>query len=90
MNSSRSWDLHIDPGVFKALKKVPKREARALLAVVRLLAADPYFGDVKKMKGEDDVWRRRVGTYRVFYKIKNIEHILLVFRIERRTSHTYR
>ena len=89
MNSSDNWDLHIDPSVPKTLKRIPGRDAEALLGVIRLLPADPYFGDVKKMKGEEDVWRRRVGSYRVFYKIKRIEKIVLVFRIERRTSHTY-
>jgi len=41
------------------------------------------------MKGEDDTWRRRTGSYRIFYKIKNEDEIILVFHIERRTSKTY-
>lgn len=89
MSSSKNWDLHIDTSVLKTLKRIPQREAEGLRTVVRLLSADPYFGDLKKMKGEEDVWRRRVGSYRLFYKIKGTEKIILVFRIERRTSHTY-
>ena len=89
MNSSENWDLHIDPDVLKALKRISRREAEGLLVVIRLLPSDPYFGDIKKMRGEEDAWRRRVGAYRVFYKIKVAEQKLLVFRIERRTSHTY-
>ena len=89
MSLSGSLDLQVDPSVLKTLKRIPRRDAMALLAVIKLLPTAPYFGDVKKMKGEDDVWRRRVGAYRIFYKIKNIKRILLVFRIERRTSHTY-
>ena len=89
MYLSKNWDLHIDPDVLKALKRIPRREAEGLLVVIRLLPSDPYFGDTKKMKGEDGVWRRRVGSYRLFYRIKRMEKIVLVFRIERRTSHTY-
>ena len=89
MNSSKNWDLQIDSSVLKALKRIPRREAEGLLAVVRFLPSDPYFGDIKKMRGEKDVWRRRVGSYRLFYKIKIAEQKVLVFRIERRTSHTY-
>lgn len=89
MNSSENWDLQVDPNVFKALRKITHRDAETLLAVIRLLPTDPYFGDIQKMKGEENTWRRRVGAYRIFYRIKIAEKILLVFRIERRTSKTY-
>ncbi|OGZ97753.1 MAG: hypothetical protein A3J10_02740 [Candidatus Sungbacteria bacterium RIFCSPLOWO2_02_FULL_54_10] len=81
--------MQIDPDVFKTLRKIPRYDAEALLAVVRLLPADPYFGDIQKMKGEENTWRRRVGAYRIFYKIKVAEKVLLVFRVERRTSKMY-
>ena len=89
MHSSGSWELQIDPSVFKALRRIPKRDTEALLAAIRLLPVDPYFGDIKKMRGEQDVWRRRIGAYRIFYKVKGAERIVLVFRAERRTSQTY-
>ena len=89
MHSLESWDLQIDSSVFKTLKKIPRHDAEAVLVVIRLLPADPYFGDIQKMKGEENAWRRRTGAYRIFYRIKVAEKILLVFRIERRTSKTY-
>ncbi len=89
MSSSKNWELHIDTSVLKALKKVPGRDVEALLLVIGLLSDDPHFGDIKKMKGAEDVWRRRVGVYRIFYSIKRAEKIILVFRVERRTSKTY-
>lgn len=89
MSSPKNWDLQIDPDVFKALKKTPRRETRGILEVIRLLSANPYFGDIQKMKGENNVWRRRIGSYRIFYKLKISDKIILVFRIERRTSKTY-
>ena len=89
MNSSVNWDLQIDDGVFKSLKKLSQRDAGEILAVIKLLPVDPYFGDVQKMKGQQNTWRRRVGAYRVFYKIKVSEKVLLIFRVERRNSKTY-
>ena len=89
MNLSESWYLHVDPDVFKALKRFPARDIGAILEVLRLLPNDPYFGDLQKMKGDNNVWRRRVGAYRIFYSIKNLERIILVFRVERRSSKTY-
>lgn len=89
MNSPKNWGLQIDPSVFKALKKTPRRDAEAILRSVHLLPADPFFGDIQKMRGEENVWRRRIGDYRIFYKLEVVERVILVFRLERRTSKTY-
>jgi len=89
MNLRQNWDLQIDSNVLKSLKKIPRQNAGAILGVIRLLPIDPYFGDIQKMKGEENSWRRRVGSYRIFYKIKVSEKTILIFKIERRTSHTY-
>ncbi|OGE82472.1 MAG: hypothetical protein A3B10_00145 [Candidatus Doudnabacteria bacterium RIFCSPLOWO2_01_FULL_44_21] len=89
MTLSENWDLRIDPDVFKALKNIPQHDTEAILAVIKLLPTNPYFGDVQKMKGQDHTWRRRVGNYRIFYKILIDLKIILVFRLERRTSKTY-
>jgi len=89
MHLSKSWDLEIDPSVFKTLKRIPRRDAEGILEVIRLLPINPYFGDIQKMKGEENTWRRRVGSYRIFYKIKVTEKVVLVFDLNRRTSKTY-
>ena len=79
MNSSENWDLQIDPSVFKELNKIPKNYTKTILEVIKLLPFNPYFGDIQKMKGEKNTWRRRVGAYRIFYKVKISEKIILVF-----------
>lgn len=89
MSWSKNWGLDIDPDIFKALKRIPRRDAEAILGVIRFLPTNPFFGDIQKMKGGDNAWRRRVGSYRIFYKIKTSEKTILVFRLERRTSGTY-
>jgi len=89
MSSPSSWGLQIDLSVFKLLKKTPKRDIERLLVAIKLLPTDPYFGDIEKMKGADNTWRRRIGNYRIFYIIKVKEKVVLVFHLERRTSKTY-
>jgi len=87
---SKNWDLQVDPDVYKFLKRVPRREAEVILNIIRLLSADPYFGDIQRMRGAINIWRRRVGNHRIFYKIDTEKKVILVFRLERRTSKTYR
>lgn len=89
MDLSKNWDLQIDPSILKTLKRIPKHDAKGVLEIIRLLPVNPYFGDIQKMKGEENTWRRRIGSYRIFYKIKVSEKVILVFDFDRRTSKTY-
>ena len=89
MNSLNNWDLRIDSSVLKVLQKIPRHNAKNILEILRLLPANPYFGDIQKMKGKNNIWRRRIGSYRIFYKIQSEEKIVLVFHLERRNSKTY-
>ena len=89
MPSSSPWVLRIDPDVLQKLEQFPKGDAERIMRAIRGLPLNPYFGDIQKMKGQQSVWRRRLGSYRFFYKLLSGERIILVFHIERRTSTTY-
>lgn len=89
MNLDEGWVLQIDPAVFKILKKIPRKDAEHILSVIQDLPSDLFYGDIQKMKGEGEVWRRRVGAYRIFYELIPKERLIHVFHTERRTSRTY-
>lgn len=89
MNSNKNWVLRIDPSVYKTLRKVPGDYARRILNIIQTLSDDPFASDVQKLKDQENMWRRRIGPYRIFYKIDNTRNVILVFRVERRTSSTY-
>lgn len=83
------WQVIVDNFARKQTKKFPKNDAIRIANVLEELVSDPYVGDVSKMDGEDNVWRRRTGSYRIFYKIDTSRKIIYVFEIKRRTSNTY-
>ena len=89
MDYAARFQLIVDSSVQKQLRPLPKRDAERILSAIAELAVNPYSGDVIKMQGEKDVWRRRVGSYRVFYEVLPREKIVHIFRVERRTSTTY-
>ena len=89
MPSPGLWVLQIDSDVLKNLERIPKDTARRILQSIKTLPVDPYAGDIQKMHGQENVWRRRIGSYRFFYKLYPSEKIILVFHLERRTSTTY-
>lgn len=50
---------------------------------------NPFLGDVRKLKGGREGFRRRVGDWRIFFDIPLEEHRVVVTAIERRTTTTY-
>ena len=51
-----------------------------------LLINNPFFGgNIKKLKGEyKDVYRFRIGNYRLFYKIDEQKSLIVIIDIEKR------
>jgi mRNA interferase RelE/StbE len=54
--------------------------------VYPVLRNNPFFGvNIKKLKGEyKEVYRFRIGDYRLFYKVDEKEFIIFVVNIENR------
>jgi len=57
--------------------------------VINEMARDPFAGDIEKMSGQENVWRRRVGAYRIFYEVFTDQKLIHITDIRRRTSSTY-
>jgi len=89
MNLNRNWVLQVDESVHKFLSRIPKKDAQRLFRVLSDLPKNPFFGDIQKMRGEENVWRRRIGTYRIQYELIPNKKVIHVFIVERRTSSTY-
>ena len=63
---------------------------RSLRRAIRGLVDEPRPRGVKKMKSIDELYRVRVGDYRVVYKIYDSTQMVLISRVLRRTERTYR
>jgi len=85
-----NWEVRIPKRVLKDIKRIPKKDAKRLLAILEEISRNPYWGDIKKIKGEENVWRRREGGYRILYEIHPSRKIIDIFRITRRSTTTYR
>jgi mRNA-degrading endonuclease RelE of RelBE toxin-antitoxin system len=53
------------------------------------MAEDPFAGDVLKLEGKGNRWRRRVGNYRIFFTVRAAAKTVEVSALVRRTSTTY-
>jgi len=84
-----NWELVIVSRAPKSIKRFPKEDRRRIVQALQELRTDPFSGDVVKLEDAGNVWRRRVGAYRIFYEMIVQEKTIYVFRIERRNSKTY-
>ena len=84
------WKITIHSKIGKQLKRFPKKDIKLIESVFFQLKINPFVGDIKKMAGEENVWRRRIGPYRIFYELFVKEQIVFIFLIKRRTTTTYR
>ncbi len=83
-----SWQIELAESARKFLLRIPKKDAFRIKTALYEMGQNPYTGDIVKLKG-DFVWRRRVGSYRVFFEIYESSRSVRVYGIERRGSNTY-
>lgn len=71
----------------RAARDLERLDRRARLRIVEAVAGlgiDPRPAGVKKLRGEDNAWRIRVGDYRVIYEIHDDSVLIAVFRVGHR------
>lgn len=79
-----SYSLQISKTAEKSLKKIPKKVLSKLVQTIRYLVHDPWPLGCKKLAGEENTYRIRVGIYRVIYEIRQKELVILVLKIGHR------
>ncbi|OFZ54290.1 MAG: hypothetical protein A3D92_09215 [Bacteroidetes bacterium RIFCSPHIGHO2_02_FULL_44_7] len=84
-----NWTVSIKSKARKSLDRFPKKDYLAISAGIKALEANPFIGDVEKMKGEES-HKLRIGNYRIMFDLNFREKILYVYEIKRRTTTTYR
>ena len=62
-----TWTVTVAKPAQKQLAKFPAKDQTRIVAGLTAMVADPFSGDTLKLEGEANRWRRRVGSYRIFY-----------------------
>ena len=59
-----NWALHIGKSARKNLNRFPKKDQKRSVITLREFVSSPYSGDIEKIEGETNIWRRRIGNYK--------------------------
>lgn len=79
----KSYEVSILPRAMKELGAIPPRDHEAVIEAILGLAGNPRPRGTKKLRG-GDLWRLRVGDYRVLYTIQDKRLIVIVVRVGHR------
>lgn len=84
-----NWTVIVAAGASKNLARFPAKDQAKIAIALIDMGHDPFLGDVVKLEGEQQRWRRRVGSYRIFFAVDKVSRVVAVSAILRRTSTTY-
>ena len=69
----------------KELKKLPKKEIQRIFPKIKNLSTQPRPEGCKKLKSQtEDLWRIRIGDYRVIYSVDDTVSIVDIRRVGHR------
>lgn len=78
------YRIEISRTAEKQLKTLPRKDQKRVAGVIIALADDPWPRGSRKLSGYEDVFRVRVGRYRVIYSVSEKKLIVIVFKIGHR------
>jgi len=79
------YSISIKPSALKELSRLPKAIVKKTEKAIDALAKEPRPVGVKKLKGiEEDLYRIRVGDYRIIYSIEDEIKIIDILKIGHR------
>ena len=80
-----SYRVKIKSSAQKEIRKLPSKGLRyKVVDVINSLYANPLPEESKKIKGSNNIYRIRQGTYRIVYQIYKNELLVLVIRVRHR------
>ena len=79
-----AYEVIVKPSAAKAIRKLDRTSQRRIVRLLDRLAEHPRPEGVVKMQGEENLWRLRIGDYRLIYEIHDDRLVVLVLRVGHR------
>jgi mRNA interferase RelE/StbE len=92
--TQKVYRIEVSPSAERDLFKLGSRITRVEFERIRVsissLADQPRPVGVRKLKGSDDVYRIRVGRFRIIYIVNDEILLVLIIQVAKRTESTYK
>jgi mRNA interferase RelE/StbE len=70
----------------KELEVLPASLVQRIFSKIELLTVSPRAAGCRKLKGYDDLWRIRIGDYRVIYSIVDDQLFIDIIAVRHRSQ----
>ena len=84
-----TWTLIITSPADRAMRDIPRADVEHINSAFEALRSDPYDGDIQFLRGTDRTLRRRVGSWRILFKVHPKDRLVIILDVIRRSSTTY-
>ena len=88
MQAAREYDIRLDAGARRDLKKLARREFQRIDERIVALGTEPRPAGATKLW--NDSYRIRIGPWRVIYLVDDDERVVVITAVRRRGESTYR
>jgi mRNA interferase RelE/StbE len=78
------YKIEVSATAERQLKKIRREDTIRILRSISLLADEPRPSGCRKLSGYDDIYRIRIGHYRVIYEIDGKRIIIVILKIGHR------
>jgi len=82
--SDPKWTIIIDKYPQKVLRRIPKNLLRRIDAAIMSLATNPRPPGFKKLVGYENLYRIRVGDWRIIYAAEDDRLIIVILEVSPR------
>jgi mRNA interferase RelE/StbE len=80
----RSYEVEISRTAERQLRQLPAQDQLRVARAMVALGRGPSPRGVRKLTGYDDVYRLRVGRYRVLYSVEERRLVIIILKIGHR------
>lgn len=84
MTSAESFTVEYATEALKELRKLDQTVSRRAVKAIDALSVDPRPSGTRQLVGYTNLWRIRVGHYRIVYTIRDSELLVLALRVAHR------
>lgn len=79
-----NYEIELSRIALKNLETIPKRDLQRIKVRINELAVEPKPSDVKKIHGDENLYRIRSGNYRILYRLFEGKLLILIVNIDHR------
>ena len=81
----KKWNVNkISNNIKKGIENLDLKLQEEVIKNFECLEYNPFLGDVKKVKGKNNIYRKRIGEYRFYFRtipqLNNIHILLFKYR----------